>query len=612
MSVSKAAELQLQMRQNAEELHDFMRELESWEDDMRRRDEQLRAAGDGQNVSQNLPPVRNKEYRKKKVKSNVTTAAKSKPKKESRIKSYDYQSWEKFDVDKALEMMDKECSPPDSNDSDSEDSGIPVDRDRALAEKEKGNHLFKEGKYDDAIECYTTGMNADPYNPVLPTNRATCFFKLKKYAVAESDCNLAIALDRNYTKAYARRGAARFALKKFESALEDYEMVLKLDPDNCEAQNEVKNINMVWLHSHVFAVVQAYCLHYWLPVTVFQGNAYFKEGKYEAAIECYTKGMEADRSNVLLPANRAMAYLKLERYKEAEEDCSKAIALDSSYSKAFARRGTARISLGKLREAKEGEQSEFECIGNILELLEFGALSIKSRVQNSMQFFWGGAINFIMWKYFCIIPLFMYSLVLSCMKMWCILIVHLLCSRKHFFTNFFIFENYSVQHVKATIPKLRPNTVGHEGDHVKMELLRQKENTGDDQKASSLLQMVSVPPLPSNSFQLEADLRKLKNHPDTMYKYLKQMEPNLYLKIFQNSLEPEILNQLLRIFQSFYIKYEDPSVLLDILKNLSHVRRFDMAIMFMSEAEKKVVQEIFEYLHQAGFQDAALKKTYGI
>lgn len=34
----------------------------------------------------------------------------------------------------------------------------------------------------------------------------------------ESDCNLAIALNRSYTKAYARRGAARFALQKLEDA----------------------------------------------------------------------------------------------------------------------------------------------------------------------------------------------------------------------------------------------------------------------------------------------------------------------------------------------------------------------------------------------------------
>lgn len=44
----------------------------------------------------------------------------------------------------------------------------------------QGNAFFKDGKFDDAIECYTRGMDADPYNPVLPTNRATAFFRLKK------------------------------------------------------------------------------------------------------------------------------------------------------------------------------------------------------------------------------------------------------------------------------------------------------------------------------------------------------------------------------------------------------------------------------------------------
>lgn len=39
---NKAAELQLQMRQNVEELHIFARELENWEADIKRKDEELR------------------------------------------------------------------------------------------------------------------------------------------------------------------------------------------------------------------------------------------------------------------------------------------------------------------------------------------------------------------------------------------------------------------------------------------------------------------------------------------------------------------------------------------------------------------------------------------
>ena len=50
------------------------------------------------------------------------------------------------------------------------------------------------------------------------------------------------------------------------------------------------------------------------------GNGVFKERKYEQAIECYTRGIAADRTNTLPPDNRAMAYLKIQRYEEAERD----------------------------------------------------------------------------------------------------------------------------------------------------------------------------------------------------------------------------------------------------------------------------------------------------
>lgn len=39
---NKAVELQMQMRQNTEDLHNFMRELDSWEEDIKKKDEELR------------------------------------------------------------------------------------------------------------------------------------------------------------------------------------------------------------------------------------------------------------------------------------------------------------------------------------------------------------------------------------------------------------------------------------------------------------------------------------------------------------------------------------------------------------------------------------------
>lgn len=42
---NKAIELQLQMRQNAEDMLSFMKELESWESDIKKKDEELRTGG---------------------------------------------------------------------------------------------------------------------------------------------------------------------------------------------------------------------------------------------------------------------------------------------------------------------------------------------------------------------------------------------------------------------------------------------------------------------------------------------------------------------------------------------------------------------------------------
>ncbi|XP_006633725.1 RNA polymerase II-associated protein 3 isoform X1 [Lepisosteus oculatus] len=665
---NKAIELQLQMRQNAEDLQDFMKELESWEMDIKKKDEELRRESGVEITQENLPPIRNTEYRKKKRENSKVAAknAKNEKKKASRIKSCDYVAWEKLDVDKLMESVDKEESPSESHESDSDEDGIHIDKDQALSEKEKGNKFFKEGKYDEAIECYTRGMCADPYNPVLPTNRATSFFRLKKYAVAESDCNLALALDRNYIKAYARRGACRFALKKFEGAQQDYEMVLKLDPDNLEAQNELKKIKEA-LGSQEVKPNKKETLANEAPqvdeseqkrieeeqskqqavVQKDLGNGYFKEGKYEAAVECYTRGMSADGTNALLPANRAMAYLKLEKYKEAEDDCSTAIALDATYTKAFARRGSARLALGKLKEAKQ----DFETVLNLepgnkqamseLEKMkkEMVAKGLISEHQPAEQNIQGDCQRRIVQpinkpphlrskKPLRRMVIEEVGGEISISKRTERTTISAACETVSS-SRTVVSESQAVPMECAPSPKMLKieeisDSPAHSTDKspITNDVKKVAEKCADvenvtDQKGLpfSLPECLSIPPVPANCFQLEADLRKLKNHPDVIYKYLKQIEPNMYPKIFEMSLEPDILNQILKVFQTFYIKYEDPILVFEILKNLAEVRRFDMAVMFMSAAERKVVQDLFTSILHGGLDNEAvrcLKKRYSL
>ncbi|XP_017296700.1 RNA polymerase II-associated protein 3 [Kryptolebias marmoratus] len=646
---NKAVELQLQMRQNSEDLHSFMKELESWEKDMKKKDEELRTGGVPE-VLKKLPPVRNKDYktkmrekRKKKEPGEGDTKPEE-PKKDPRLKSYDYRSWDKFDVDKALDEIDKEGCLAQSDESDSEDNA--ADQEKALAEKEKGNQLFKDGRYDDAVECYTRGMAADPYNPVLPTNRAASFFRLKKYAVAESDCNLAIALDSSYLKAYARRGAARLALKNYQPALDDYETVLALDPGNLEAQNEVKKIKEVLggqgeeerpveapppLHPDQQRRVEEQQRKQEAVLYKDRGNAYFKEGQYEAAVDCYTKGMAADSRNALLHANRAMAFLKLERYLEAEDDCTAAISLDDSYSKAFARRGTARVALRKLEEAREDFQQLLKLEpGNRQALTELQKLRTETSSGGRLQPEDGTRRRTVQ-------PVEKPEHLRSAKALRRIRIEEVSGE-----VSVPEPSGSSVQEVeRKTEEESSPLSTSPSAKMIKMEETTgpassqtAEEPPGDDgptrhpgqeetepSSTSSLTETGAPPPPPppppppANAFQLESDLRKLRNQPALIYRYLRQIEPAAYGSIFINSLEPDVLNQILQTLLDFFTPNEAPAAILETLSSLAGVRRFDMAVMFMSPQEKKVLRELFDFLLRAELDRAAvaaLQKKYGV
>ncbi|CAO2832538.1 unnamed protein product [Amaranthus hypochondriacus] len=82
------------------------------------------------------------------------------------------------------------------------------------------------------------------------------------------------------------------------------------------------------------------------------GNEYFKQKKFNEAIDCYSRSIALSPTAVAY-ANRAMAYLKIKRYQEAEDDCTEALNLDDRYIKAYSRRATSRKELKKLRDSLE-------------------------------------------------------------------------------------------------------------------------------------------------------------------------------------------------------------------------------------------------------------------
>ncbi|RMZ57142.1 hypothetical protein APUTEX25_003599, partial [Auxenochlorella protothecoides] len=107
--------------------------------------------------------------------------------------------------------------------------------------KEAGNDAFKSGRYDDAVLQYSQALALDPGNAVYYNNRALVYLRLGRYGAAEEDAEASLRI-RVSAKALLRRGSARMAMGEAEGAASDFEHVLRLEPNNRQAREELRAI----------------------------------------------------------------------------------------------------------------------------------------------------------------------------------------------------------------------------------------------------------------------------------------------------------------------------------------------------------------------------------
>lgn len=103
--------------------------------------------------------------------------------------------------------------------------------------KDRGNKLFQAGEYSSAIECYSRSIDIQP-TCLSYANRAMAHLKLRNHSQAEVDCSAAINIDDMYVKAYQRRATARKEQSKLLEAAEDFDYALRLEPTTKTLQTD--------------------------------------------------------------------------------------------------------------------------------------------------------------------------------------------------------------------------------------------------------------------------------------------------------------------------------------------------------------------------------------
>jgi len=105
---------------------------------------------------------------------------------------------------------------------------------------DSGNQYFEKGRYDMAINSYSTVIATlqNSCNPNLATacyNRGLAYLMKRQYTKAIDDFNAVIVARPQDSKAFFNRGTAFTKQKCFDRAIEDFNMVIAKDPRETKA-----------------------------------------------------------------------------------------------------------------------------------------------------------------------------------------------------------------------------------------------------------------------------------------------------------------------------------------------------------------------------------------
>ena len=110
-----------------------------------------------------------------------------------------------------------------------------------------------------------------------------------------------------------------------------------------------------------------------------EGNNYFKNKEYAAAIDKYSEAIKLDPSDVTFYSNRSACYAALNQWAEAADDGKQCIITDKNFVKGYFRHALALQNLDNLDGALEsGTIIMMKCVNQSVYLIYF--LHVQSSV----------------------------------------------------------------------------------------------------------------------------------------------------------------------------------------------------------------------------------------
>eukprot|EP01102_Stenamoeba_stenopodia_P006458 TRINITY_DN176_c0_g1_i5.p1 TRINITY_DN176_c0_g1~~TRINITY_DN176_c0_g1_i5.p1 ORF type:complete len:330 (+),score=67.13 TRINITY_DN176_c0_g1_i5:950-1939(+) len=255
----------------------------------------------------------------------------------------------------------------------------------ALVHKDRGNELYKQKKFDDAIVEYDKAIELEPENLTYRLNRSAALFEKGELEKCITECQDIIDRGRakyaDYqliAKALFRMGNSYFKQEKYAEAVEAYNKSLtehRLAPtlaalkkaEKLKKEKEDKD----YINPEISLQEKE------------KGNEAFKKNLYPEAVQHYTEAIRRNPSDHTIYSNRAACYTKLGSLDYALKDCDQCLALCPTFVKAYIRKGLVYFMMKDYRKAMEIYDEGLKLDGENSELIEGAKKAIDAI--NAMQ-----------------------------------------------------------------------------------------------------------------------------------------------------------------------------------------------------------------------------------
>jgi len=176
------------------------------------------------------------------------------------------------------------------------------------------------GYWQNSISLWTHALNVTGDNYVARCNRGAVYSDSGRYQLALEDYNMAVKLQPLNFQTYYNRGNIFNKLHLDQEAIENYNEAIRLKSDYADAYYN-------------------------------RGTVYNHHGRYQSAIEDFNKVISLKKNYADAYNNRGAVYFKLGQYQQSLLDFNEAIRLKPDDADAYNNRGGIRFRLGQYQSA---------------------------------------------------------------------------------------------------------------------------------------------------------------------------------------------------------------------------------------------------------------------